>query len=300
MELFDPRVLKRGSTLSPLRYPGGKAKLASFIQQVFDRNRFAGAHYAEPYAGGAGVALSLLAFEYVDEIHLNDLSYPVYAFWKSVLDHCDELCKLIADTRVTISEWERQKAIQSAPLRHGVIELGFSTFFLNRTNRSGIIKGGGPIGGFSQEGAWKLDARYYKQTLIARIRWIAERSSRITLHNLDAADFLQKMTCQYQKEGIFTYLDPPYYVKGYRLYENYYVDDDHAQLARMLQGRLNGSWVVSYDDHPYVRQLYKNRRFTSYRLQYTAARRKSGREVMFFSDDLLVPEKNAARQSHFF
>lgn len=299
MKLLDPRALKRGSTLSPLRYPGGKAKLASFIQQVLDRNRFPGAHYAEPYAGGAGVALSLLAFEYVNEIHLNDLSYPVYSFWKSVLDHSEALCKLIADTRVTIGQWKRQKAIQAAPLCHGIVELGFSTFFLNRTNRSGIIKGGGPIGGFSQEGAWKLDARYYKRTLIARIRWIAERSSRITLHNLDAAEFLRKITYQHRKAGVFTYLDPPYYVKGYRLYENYYADDDHTKLAKMLQGDLNGSWVVSYDDHPYVRQLYRNRRFTSYRLQYTAARRKSGREVMFFSDDLVVPENNAQGHLHF-
>lgn len=286
----DFKVTDQGRTLSPLRYPGGKAKLARFIQKILDCNRFAGAYYAEPYAGGAAIGLSLLAFEYVDQIHLNDISYPVYAFWRSVLDHSEELCRLIANTRVSLKQWQLQKKIQATPESHSLIELGFSTFFLNRTNRSGIIKGGGPIGGHTQQGEWKLDARYYKKTLIARIQWIAERANRITLYNMDAADFLRKMAHQYGGAGMFTYLDPPYYVKGYRLYENYYTPDDHAKLAKLVQGELGNSWVVSYDDHQFLRELYGRRRSASYRLQYTAAQRRRGREIMFFSDDLILPD----------
>lgn len=289
MKVAKSSTVTRTTTLSPLRYPGGKAKLSAFIQRIFEDNALIGAHYAEPYAGGAGVGLSLLALDYVSQIHLNDIDPSVYAFWRSVLIYPEELCKLVTDTRATIHEWRKQKEIQAAPDRHSLIELGFSTLFLNRTNRSGIIRGGGVIGGLHQTGPWKLNARYYKSTIKKRIQWIATQAKRITLHNLDAETFLLSIANQYENDRIFIYLDPPYYIKGHRLYENHYSHEDHARVAGLIQTQLTNSWVVSYDDHSNVRTFYKKCAAKAYRLQYTAAKRSRGREVMFFSSDLKIP-----------
>ncbi|MGL9637387.1 DNA adenine methylase, partial [Escherichia coli] len=163
---------------TPLRYPGGKAKLTNFVEELLRLNRFTSIHYAEPYAGGAGLALNLLMKGSAEVIHLNDINNAVYSFWYSVLNHCDELCSLIEDTGVTIDEWHRQKDIMSKQLDVTTLELGFSTFFLNRTNRSGILKGG-VIGGKKQDGNWKLDARYNKKDLMDRIQKINKKSDSI-------------------------------------------------------------------------------------------------------------------------
>lgn len=136
---------------TPLRYPGVKAKLTEYIRSVLELNSLSDCHYAEVYAGGAGVGISLLMLEYATQIHLNDINPSVYAFWQSVLKMPDELCALISKTDVTVDEWRKQKVVQSKAENHSFLELGFSTFFLNRTNRSGIIRGG-VIGGKEQAG----------------------------------------------------------------------------------------------------------------------------------------------------
>jgi DNA adenine methylase len=291
MECVDNDQVGRHCGLSPLRYPGGKAKISPFIRRVMENNDLAGGHYAEPYAGGAGIAFSLLLHGYVKQVHLNDIDPAVYAFWRSVLDEPEKLCRLIKNTRVSISQWRRQRAIQNAPGEHSPLELGFSTFFLNRTNRSGIIKGGGVIGGLEQKGEWKLNARYYKETLIKRIEWIASQATRITLHCLDAEKFMRDVVSSYSNK-MLVYLDPPYYVKGHKLYEHHYKESDHSRVASLIQNELLGSWLVSYDDHEEIRRFYRLRRCKRYGVEYTAAARSIGREVMFFSDDLLIPKMN--------
>jgi len=174
---------------TPLRYPGGKGKLTGFLKMIFEQNDLLDGHYVEPYAGGAGIALNLLTHSYASCIHLNDLNPAVFGFWHSVINQPEALCKAIRDVKVTMEEWHRQKAILNAPANHSPLDIGFSTFFLNRTNRSGIIWGG-VIGGKNQDGAWKLDARFNKDDLIRRIEKIAMYRSRIRLYNLDAAELL--------------------------------------------------------------------------------------------------------------
>lgn len=104
-----------------------------------------------------------------------------------------------------------------------------------------------------------------------------------------AVDFLRHCA-QNLPPRAFAYLDPPYYVKGQqRLYANYYSDADHATIAGILPS-LTFPWVVSYDAAPQIRQLYRRYRRTSYSLRYTAAQRRRGAEVIFFSDGLVVPK----------
>jgi DNA adenine methylase len=272
---------------SPLRYPGGKSKLTAYIKRIFEDNQLIGGHYAEPYAGGASVALRLLFDEYASTIHINDLDRSIYAFWRSVLHDTEALCRRIYDARLTPATWRRQRAVQDDP-DASMIERGFSTFYLNRTNRSGIITGG-MIGGVEQAGEWTLSARYNPSDLVARIERIARYGDRIRLTRLDASTFLLKRV-PLLPERALVYLDPPYYVKGqHRLYANYYESRDHALIANLVAG-LERPWIVSYDDVPEIRVLYEPHRRLTYGLDYTASERYKGAEVMFFCFGLAVPK----------
>ncbi|MDQ3691342.1 MAG: DNA adenine methylase [Chloroflexota bacterium] len=272
---------------SPLRYPGGKRKLSNFLALLFRTNRLLDGEYAEVYAGGSAVALTLLYGEYTRKVHINDLDRGVYAFWIAARDQTDSLCQLIGDARLDVTEWERQRAVQFAA-EPDPLDLALSTFYLNRTNRSGIITGG-IIGGKNQTGDWKIDARFNRRDLIRRIERIGRWSSRIEIYNLDGAVFLQTIAPKLAAKSL-VYLDPPYYVKGQeKLYASYYGPDDHTEVAGLVRG-LTVPWVVSYDDHADVRALYDGQRMIAYAIAYSASERYRGREVAFFSDQLLIPD----------
>ena len=222
--------------LSPLRYPGGKAKVADFVQCLIKENALLDGTYVEPYVGGGSVALSLLFNEYVRDIYINDKDISIYAFWYSVLHESEALCKLIKDTPINVETWHKLKEIQSNKENIDLLNLGFSTFFLNRTNRSGILKAG-VIGGYDQTGNYKIDARFNKDDLIERIQRIADYADRIHLSNEDAVTLVQRLNNELFHNVIF-YLDPPYYVKGKGLYMNYYNDDDHQDIAKLMESKI--------------------------------------------------------------
>jgi DNA adenine methylase len=271
---------------SPLRYPGGKGKVAGYFKQVFKDNLLYDGVYVEPYAGGASVALSLLFNEYASKIVINDIDRSIFAFWYSTLHKTDELCRLINDTPVTIKNWEAQRGIQKAKRRRSILKVGFSTFFLNRTNRSGILNAG-MIGGRQQTGTWKIDARYNKKDLINRIERIALYKDKIELHNSDAVELVKSLRKTLPTKTLF-YFDPPYYVKGKDLYLNYYKDDDHQQIATEI-GKLNKQkWIVTYDNVKPIRKLYTDFRKVKYTLNYSAAQPSKGEEVMIFSDNMYI------------
>lgn len=275
---------------TPLRYPGGKGQLANFIELVYQENNLLDAPYIEPYAGGAGVALALLFDEFSSHIHINDVNRSIYAFWHCVVNETDLLCSRIRSTDVTMGEWHRQRLIQKQAETANLLDLGFSTFFLNRTNRSGIIKGG-VIGGKNQDGPFKIDARYNKDDLISRIQRIARYRSRISVYNMDAADFIRQILPTLPIRSL-VYLDPPYYVKGQELYENFYGHADHvliSELARSVQQH----WIISYDNVDPVVQMYEGYLRITYGLNYSASERYEGSEVMFFSNLLAVPSVNS-------
>lgn len=277
---------------TPLRYPGGKGKLTEFIKLVFEQNELLDGHYIEPYAGGAGIAITLLLQSYASCIHLNDINASVFAFWSSVINDPEGLCRKIRDVNVTMEEWHKQKAILAAPANHSSLEVAFSTFFLNRTNRSGIIWGG-VIGGKNQDGPWKLDARFNKSDLISRIERIALYRSRIRLYNRDAADLIANVLPTLPKSSL-CYLDPPYYLKGEGLYENHYQHADHVAIAKLVKN-IAIPWIVSYDHAPEIVKTYRGCPTIEYGISYSAHDRYKGAEVMFFSKGLAIPDvKNPA------
>lgn len=275
------------TTSTPLRYPGGKSRLARFFSFLLRKNKISDCTYMEPFAGGAGAGINLLRKEYVRVLYLNDIDPGVYAFWYSLLHHTDDLCRLVAEVPLTTEEWHRQKEIVSSPEAASPIDLGFATLFMNRTNRSGIITGG-VIGGQQQTGKWKIDARFNRVGLIEKIRRIAGYRHRIQLFCMDARDFLSNVvaTC---RERAFIYLDPPYYCKGQALYENHYGHDDHLALAQTLKTLGDQPWVVSYNNVPQIREIYDGWPHLIYDINYSASERYEGKEIMFFGPTITRP-----------
>lgn len=256
---------------SPLRYPGGKRRLANYVKLILLKNGLVGGDYAEIYAGGAAVALELLFSEFVKVIHINEYDRGVYAFWDSVVNNNDALCRRIMEVDVCIEEWERQRAVlvenDADPM-----DLAVATFYLNRTNRSGIISRG-VIGGKMQNGPWRMDARFNKADLVKRISKIGKRRSQIRVHNLDAIDFIMQ-TDTIMGLNSLVYLDPPYWVKGkVLLYTNGYQEDDHHLLAKHMEAYKH-KWIVSYDYVDPILELYRPFRSVAYDINYTAQRKE--------------------------
>lgn len=274
---------------TPLRYPGGKGKLSPFIKLCLQENNLLDGHYAEPYAGGAGVAIDLLLSECVSYIHLNDLNYPLYCFWHAILNDCDEFLDKLSRCTLSVAAWRRHRNIVDEAKFHRKVDVGFSFFFLNRTNRSGIISGG-VIGGYEQTGNWKIDARFNKETLKNRIQRINAYADRIFIYNLDAIGFLKKMGKKLPSKSLI-YLDPPYYDKGQRLYDNFYCPDDHVSVRNAVSEINDIPWIVSYDNKPAILDLYKRYRSHVYDLKYSAAKAYNGSEAIFFCDAMKVPDK---------
>jgi DNA adenine methylase len=270
---------------TPLRYPGGKARFAPFIASVMQLNGLDGGHYMEPYAGGAGVALELLFDGVVTDVHINDADPAVHAFWLAATAHSDALIRLVETEPVNMDAWMHWRGVMRGDTAATDVERGFATLFMNRTNRSGILKGG-VIGGKHQAGAYKLDARFKRDVLVGRLRRIADRAEDIHVLSRDALELLQHATELLPAKSLI-YLDPPYYVKGSGLYRNFYQHDDHLAIAQLLRKRDFGRrWLVSYDDAVPIREMYDGVRSIQYGLGYTAQRRYNGSEVMLFDPHL--------------
>lgn len=264
---------------SPLRYPGGKSKLTAYVVETIRLNGLEGGTYVEPFAGGCAIAWYLLLEGHVENIWINDLDPAIHAFWYSVLNRTDELCQLIDETDVTIEEWHKQRDVYRTD-RTNSLQLGFATFFLNRTNRSGIIKAG-VIGGLEQTGNYLLDCRYNKERLISQIRAIAARRHNIVLTNLDATQFIDEYLPSITGSCLVN-IDPPYYEKGKGLYQNFFEHSDHSRLYRSVR-EIQHPWIVTYDNVPEICGIYAIFEPQEFGLTYTAQTKRKGSEVIIHS-----------------
>lgn len=283
------KLMSRPNTYSPLRYPGGKAIIAKYLRKIIKLNSIDHCNYYELYAGGAGAALDLLFSGDVERIILNDADKHIYYFWDAVLNQSKQLIEKIEGCNLTIDEWRKQRMIYDTYHEHSPLDIGFSTFFLNRCNRSGILSKAGPIGGFKQDGNYKLDARFNKEGLIKRIQLIVERKDTIEIHNDDTLDFIDKHQKTLSQKSTFMYLDPPYYNKGKSLYLNYYTHKDHEELRDLLLEYRDVNWLVSYDYADEIRQLYEAFITREFELNYSLQNKRKASELFIYSDKIEIP-----------
>jgi len=274
---------------SPLRYPGGKTCLYDLAAHILRLNKLERGHYAEPYAGGAGLALTLLFQGHVSDIHLNDIDRSVWAFWNAVLNQTEHMVGLIQSVPLDMDQWHNQRNVYLNPKDFDDLALGFSMFFLNRTNRSGIVKGAGVIGGLEQTGNYKIDCRFNRDELARRVRRIAKYRSRIHLHHLDALDFMNLMDERLPSRALFC-IDPPYFNKGSSLYTSFYNPDDHAAVSQAVLGLVR-PWILTYDNTPEISHLYKTRRQFSFDVNYSVQTKRVGTELLVASKGLKMPSE---------
>lgn len=286
MEAIRPKLQ------SPLRYPGGKAVLAPFFQSILLRNDLLGCDYYEPFAGGAGAGLELLGKGLVKRIFINDIDPAVACFWKMVTSRADEFASRVASVELTVDEWKRQKTIFENSRGGSALDKAFSTFFLNRTSRSGLLRRAGPIGGFDQTGNYKIGARFTRDALVERILAIGEVSDRIIVSEQDGIRFLTtQLPRGHARQNCFAYIDPPYFVAGSRLYRNGFTLGCHCSVEKYLRNQINLRWVVTYDDAQEIRDIYRNHTVYKYSLRYSLARKQIGRELLVASKELRLPKE---------
>lgn len=275
--------------LSPLRYPGGKAKFYNNIIKIFNDNNIEKPIYCEAFAGGAGLALLLLKNNIVDKLILNDIDKSIYCFWKSILDFNKEFCEMINSVNIDLVEREIQKKIQKdkdildLTKKSDILKLGFSTFFLNRVNRSGIIRAG-VIGGIEQNGNYKMDCRFNKNNLIERIKEINKYKKKIEFYNLDAIDFLKKIE---NKKKIFIFFDPPYFQKGKDLYTNFYMIEDHINLAKHISN-LKQDWITTYDNTEEIKEIYSEFQIKEFDILYSLEKKRKAKEILICKKNLII------------
>lgn len=271
---------------SPLRYPGGKSKLAPLIDLLIAKANIDNCTYIEPFAGGSGVALSLLLEDKVRKVVINDYDRAVYSVWRAIKTDAQNLIRLVNTSPITIDEWYKQRDIYYNARSYS-LELAFATLFLNRTNRSGILTGG-PIGGYEQSGDWRLDARFDRDAIINRIAAIARKKDSIVVYNKDIISLLDKYIPRHL-ENAFIYFDPPYYNKGQKLYKNFFSPDDHKRIAERILNHVECPWVITYDDVPEIREIYRDQQIKQFDLTYSAANKGTASEIIIYSMPGLYP-----------
>lgn len=273
---------------SPLRYPGGKGKLAEFMKYMIEQLGHSGGTYIEPFAGGAGIAIELLIRGIVSRVVINDYDKGIWSFWKAALTETERFIAELANVPLTMEEWNRQHNICLTRNDKYSFELGFATFYMNRTNRSGIIKGG-VIGGADQSGSWKMDARFNREELIRRIRSIAARKLDIKLYNKDINSFITRYIPLYE-ENALVYFDPPYFEKGKQLYMNYFQFEDHVRIERVIRDHVKCDWIITYDDAPEIKEIYRGYSMCLYDLNYSVSTKCKASELMIFKDGIEAPD----------
>ena len=282
------------SNHSPLRYPGGKSALYPVIASAIIASKKQQSVYVEPFAGGASIAWRLLLDGVVDQVIINDADKAVYSFWRTVMESTQWLINKIRSTPVTVEEWRAQRDILVKAKKYSK-ELGFAMFFLNRTNRSGILDAG-PIGGYNQNGEYKIDCRFNKEALIDKILKIAKHRSKVKVYNQDISIFLKRFLppCD-GVHDVFVYFDPPYYEKGQRLYMNFFSSEDHARL-RDAVAQLDCRWIMTYDDKPEIDRLYESYIKSRFSINYSLSSKKKGGELMIFKDNSCIPSVNFIKE----
>jgi DNA adenine methylase len=260
-----------------IRYPGSKEKLtdpiwAKFPDQIKHElwSNSKQWEYREPFFGAGAIGFKVLRrLSPKCGVWLNDIDPGMVCLWETVRQDPEGLIDRLSQFVPTV-EWFELFKREDGRTDLPAAQIGFRKLALHRMSFSGLgWMAGGPIGGKDQANAlYKVDCRWTPETMKDEIRKLHKRirpfgSYRFT--NLDFAALIEDAPRE-----CFIYLDPPYYEKGPALYKHSMDDNAHHRLADLLQ-KTEATWVLSYDDHPFVRSLYSWAHFEPISLTYTMA-----------------------------
>lgn len=272
--------------VSPLRYPGGKATMASWLGEMFSRQLgyMDVEVWLEPFAGGAGAALTLLDRDAVPEAWIVDANPAIAAFWQTVTGDGDALAARIERTTPTLGLYARSQGLLAEPDGADRFELGYAAFIVNRCSRSGIIA---PRSGAMSD----IGARFNAAELADRIRHVASFGSRLRVIHGDGIGFIEDLNgAAGIEDEVLAFCDPPYLREGNRLYRVGMDGDMHQRLADALHA-TPARWLLTYDNEPAVTDLlYPDHRVIAYDIRNNANRARIAREYAVLSHNLDVDD----------
>jgi len=235
-------------TLTPFRYPGAKNKLLKTLIPYIDDMMVGQSAFCDAFVGGGSVALEVATKYPKAYININDKDWWMYSFWDTVCESKDgrfEALLDFLDKKPTIETFYALRDLKA----EDKLTAAYKAIFFNRTTFSGIFRSG-PIGGKEQKSKYTVDCRYNAVKLKNKIKAIRTLMlGRTTVSNIDINDYLPTISCP-------IYLDPPYYIKGGSLYNEFMKPKEHSAMRDILKDKEK--WLLSYDDCQEVRDLYKD------------------------------------------
>ena len=272
-------------SVTPLRYPGGKTWLLDYAKRFVGFHKIENCVIAEPYAGSASISVGLLHSHLVKEAYINEKDPLLVAFWKAILDHNEELAEYVSSLEVSMDTWFSFRGFLT-PGQHKVIELAGAFLFYNRTNYSGIIKGG-PLGGKHQESPYKIYCRFNQKKIVDKIRSLSTLKGRLHITEGDGIEFMKRLEAT-DPGNLFFYVDPPYYIAGKDLYRYFFTDAEHQKLASFLKS-LESPWILSYDNAEFIRNLYADNESSPVYTDYQSGHFKKDVKELLISNRFIPP-----------
>jgi DNA adenine methylase len=97
-----------------------------------------------------------------------------------------------------------------------------------------------------------------KKTLDGAVGKLPEIQKRLKNVVIENCDF-ERILKTYDRDGALFYLDPPYFKA-----ENFYQGFEHCDHERLLESvkKIKGKFILSYNDEPEIRALYKGYNIT--------------------------------------
>ncbi len=255
---LEPAVLPAIYPRSPLRYPGGKSRAVRFLYPLIPPNE---TKLAAPFLGGASLELALSMRM---EVYGSDLFLPVVEFWQELLWNQIELVNQVREWHPLMKSdfyWLQENYHKFI----GKINRAAIYYVLNRASYSGTTFSGGMSPGHPR----------FTESAIQRLAEF--QVSNFYVEHLDYKDALDKYP------DLFLYLDPPYEIDQalYGERGNMHKGFNHYELAEILHKR--DRWVMSYNDSPHMRELYKDHTILPVQWAYGMGKSKKSNEIVIFS-----------------
>lgn len=212
------------------------------------------------------------------------------------------LAARVEATVPTLSAFEQAREIVAAALAGettiNVEDLGYAAFLVNRCSRSGMVLGNvGPIGGKTQAGAHTVASRFNGDRLAERIRAVAAFGDRFRVYQGDGISYVESLADSGIEDEVFVFADPPYIGVGNRLYAHGMGRDQHQRLAAAPRS-CPSAWVLTYDAHPDVLDLYPDSTVVEFEIPHTANRQQVGTEYLLYPTHLVTPGSHPLGKGH--